>query len=58
VIPVIGSEIFLTYNKEESEKDGRMYTASSMVDGVVNSVRYVYEPTAEDDCVIVTVNRY
>lgn len=57
MIPTVGSQVFLTYNKEEPDKNGHMHKVAKMVDGIVNSVRYVYGPTAEDDYVIVTIYR-
>lgn len=57
VIPTVGSQVFLTYNKEEPDKNGHVHKVAKMVDGIVNSVRYVYGPTAEDDCVIVSIDR-
>lgn len=57
VIPTVGSRVFLAYNKEEPDKNGHIHKVTKMVDGIVNSARYVYGPTAEDDCVIVSIDR-
>ena len=37
--------------------NGNKHRVTTTLDGIVNSVRCVYGPTAKDDCVIVSIDR-